>query len=62
MNSERFRDLPLGETQEANLFKNSAMLKTLDEIEKLDEKSKSHTLSVLDGFLQFVKFKNIASL
>ena len=30
----------LGETQEANLFKNPAMLKRLDEIEKLDEKNK----------------------
>lgn len=52
----------LGETQEANLFKDPAMLKRLDEIEKLDEKNKSHILSVLDGFLQSVKFKNIAAL
>ncbi len=38
------------------------MLQRLSDLEKLDEKNKSHILSVLDGFLQSVKFKNIAAL
>lgn len=52
----------LGETEKADLFKDPAMLKRLNELEKLDEKNKSHILSVLDGFLQSVKLKNIAAL
>lgn len=52
----------LGETDEADLFKDPAMLKRLSDLEKLDEENKSHILSVLDGFLQSVKFKNIAAL
>lgn len=52
----------LGETEQADLFKDPAMLKRLNELEKLDEKNKSHILSVLDGFLQSVKLKNIAAL
>jgi transcriptional regulator with XRE-family HTH domain len=52
----------LGETEKADLFKDPAMLKRLSDLEKLDAKNKSHILSVLDGFLQSVKFKNIAAL
>lgn len=52
----------LGETEKVDLFKDPAMLKRLNELEKLDEKNKSHILSVLDGFLQSVKLKNIAAL
>ncbi|MFV0345980.1 MAG: helix-turn-helix domain-containing protein [Bacteroidales bacterium] len=52
----------LGETEKADLFKDPAMLKRLSDLEKLDEKNKSHILSVLDGFLQSVKIKNIAAL
>jgi hypothetical protein len=52
----------LGETEKSDLFKDPAMLKRLSDLEKLDEKNKSHILSVLDGFLQSVKFRNIAAL
>lgn len=51
-----------GETDKADLFKDPALLQRLSDLEKLDEKNKSHILSVLDGFLQSVKFKNIAAL
>ena len=52
----------LGEADKADLFKDPAMLQRLSALEKLDEKNKSHILSVLDGFLQSVKIKNIAAL
>lgn len=52
----------LGEADKADLFKDPAMLQRLSDLEKLDEKNKSHILSVLDGFLQSVKIKNIAAL
>ncbi len=37
------------------------MLQRLSDLDKLDEKNKSQILSVLDGFLQSVKIKNIAA-
>ena len=52
----------LGESDKADLFKDPIMLQRFGDLEKLDEKNKSHILSVLDGFLQSVKFKNIAAL
>jgi transcriptional regulator with XRE-family HTH domain len=52
----------LGEAENADLFKDPAMLQRLSDLEKLDDKNKSHILSVLDGFLQSVKIKNIAAL
>lgn len=52
----------LGETEDRELLKDPAMLQRLSDLEKLDEKNKSHILSVLDGFLQSVKIKNIAAL
>lgn len=52
----------LGEADKADLFKDPAMLQRLSDLEKLDDKNKSHSLSVLDGFLQSVKIKNIAAL
>ena len=52
----------LGEADTADLFKDPAKLQRLSDLEKLDEKNKSHILSVLDGFLQSVKIKNIAAL
>jgi len=52
----------LGESDKADLFKDPVMLQRLSDLEKLDDKNKSHILSVLDGFLQSVKFKNIAAL
>lgn len=50
----------LGETEKADLFRDPAMLKRLAELENLDDKNKSHILTVLDGFLQSVKLKKIA--
>jgi hypothetical protein len=48
--------------EQANIFKDPAMLNRFNEIEKLDPENKSHLLSVVDGFIQALKFKNIAAL
>lgn len=52
----------LGETEEVNLFKDPAMLNRFNEIEKLDGENKKHIISVVDAFIQALKFKNIAAL
>ena len=52
----------LGETEETNLFKDPTMLNRLNEIEKLDSENKKHLLTVVDNFIQALKFKNIAAL
>jgi transcriptional regulator with XRE-family HTH domain len=52
----------LGESDSSDLFKDPSMLKRLSDLQKMDEKNKSHILSVLDGFIQSVKVKNIAAL
>jgi transcriptional regulator with XRE-family HTH domain len=52
----------LGETEQDNLFKDPAMLNRFNEIEKLDGENKKHILTVVDGFIQALKFKNIAAL
>lgn len=52
----------LGETEDRNLLKDPAMLKRLNEIEKMDLEDKKHILHVLDGFIKSVKLKNIAAL
>jgi hypothetical protein len=38
------------------------MLNRLNEIEKLDSENKKHLLTVVDNFIQALKFKNIAAL
>jgi transcriptional regulator with XRE-family HTH domain len=52
----------LGETDNADLFKDPAMLNRLTELENMEAHDKSHILHVLDGFIKSVKFKNIAAL
>jgi ribosome-binding protein aMBF1 (putative translation factor) len=52
----------LGETDQEDLFKDPEMLKRLNEIEKMDNENKTHILSVVDGFIKSIKFKNIAAL
>jgi transcriptional regulator with XRE-family HTH domain len=52
----------LGETEQVNLFKDPAMLNRFNEIEKLDSENKNHIITVVDGFIQALKFKNIAAL
>lgn len=52
----------LSETEQENLLKDPAMLKRLNDIEKMDSEDKNHILHVLDGFIKSVKFKNIAAL
>lgn len=52
----------LGETEEVNIFKDPAMLNRFNDIEKLDPENKKHLLSVMDGFMQALKFKNIVTL
>lgn len=52
----------LGETAEKDLLKDPAMLKRLNEIEKMETEDKTHILHVLDGFIKSVKLKNIAAL
>jgi len=44
-----------------HLLKDPAMLKRLNEIEKMDSEDKNHILHVLDGFIKSVKLKNIAA-
>lgn len=52
----------LGETDQEDLLKDPEMLKRLNDIEKMDSENKSHILSVIDGFIKSIKFKNIAAL
>jgi transcriptional regulator with XRE-family HTH domain len=52
----------LGESEDRDLLKDPAMLKRLNEIEKMDGEDKIHILHVLDGFIKSVKLKNIAAL
>lgn len=52
----------LGESEDKDLLKDPAMLKRLNEIEKMDNEDKSHILHVLDGFIKSIKLKNIAAL
>ena len=52
----------LGEMENADLFKDPAMLTRLSEIEDMNDSDKSHILHVLDGFIKSVKLKNIAAL
>lgn len=52
----------LGETDNANLFKNPAMLQRLSELENMQNEDKTHILHVLDNFIKAVKLKNIAAL
>ena len=52
----------LGESEDKDLLKDPAMLKRLNEIEKMDNEDKSHILHVLDGFIKSVRLKNIAML
>ena len=52
----------LGETEEINIFKDPTMLNRFNDIEKLDLENKKHLLSVVEGFIQALKIKNIAVL
>ncbi|WP_261511408.1 helix-turn-helix domain-containing protein [Chryseobacterium paludis] len=52
----------LEETEDVNIFKDPAMLNRFNDIEKLDPEIKKHLLSVVDGFIQALKIKNIAAL
>ena len=52
----------LGETDEENILKDPAMVKRLNEIEKMNDTDKGHILSVVDGFIKSIKLKNIAAL
>ena len=52
----------LGENEQADLFKDPAMLTRLSELEKIDSENKSHIITVVDSFIKAVKFKNIAAL
>lgn len=47
----------LGETEDAELFKNPSMLQRLKELNSLPEKDKDYILYALDGLLQNVKAK-----
>jgi len=52
----------LGETDDADLLKDPAMLQRLNEIDRMGEQDKSHILHVLDGFIKSVRLKDIAAL
>lgn len=44
------------------MLKYPAMLNRFNDIEKLDRENKKHLFSVVDGFIQAMKIKNIAAL
>jgi transcriptional regulator with XRE-family HTH domain len=52
----------LGETDNADLFKDPLMLQRLSELESMKNDDKIHILHVLDNFIKAVKLKNIAAL
>jgi transcriptional regulator with XRE-family HTH domain len=52
----------VGEAGETDLFKDTAMLKRLNDLDKMDNENKNHILHVIDAFIKSVKFKNIAAL
>ena len=52
----------LGESENKDLLKDPAMLKRLNEIEKMDNEDKAHILHVPDSLIKPVKLKNIAAL
>ncbi|WP_333596750.1 helix-turn-helix transcriptional regulator [Chryseobacterium flavum] len=52
----------LGKTEEVNIFKDPTVLNRFNNIEKLNPENKKHLLSIVDGFIQALKFKNIAAL
>ncbi|WP_312993577.1 helix-turn-helix domain-containing protein [Chryseobacterium flavum] len=52
----------LGKTEEVNIFKDPTVLNRFNNIEKLNPENKKHLLSIVDGFIQVLKFKNIAAL
>jgi len=49
----------VGEAGEADLFKDTAMLKRLNDLDKMDNENKNHILHVIDAFIKSVKFKNM---
>jgi hypothetical protein len=50
------------EIEQANIFRDPAMLSRFNDIQNLDPENKNHLLSVVDGFIKALKFKNIATL
>ena len=52
----------LGESDNADLFKDPVMLQRLTDLNKMDTTERSHILHVLDGFIVSTKLKNIATL
>jgi hypothetical protein len=49
-------------TDNADLFKDPAMLNRLTELENMEAHDKSHILHVFDGFIKSVRLRNIAAL
>ena len=49
--------LLLGESEDRDLLKDPAMLRRLNEIEKMDKDDKSHIHHMLDDFIKSVKLK-----
>jgi ribosome-binding protein aMBF1 (putative translation factor) len=52
----------LSETDQETLFKDTDMLKRLNEIEKMDKDDKTHIHYTIDWLIKSVKLKNIAAL
>ena len=52
----------LGETNDADLLKDPAMLQRLTEIDQMEQQDKIHILHVLDGFIKSVKLKDIVAM
>lgn len=50
------------EFDQADLFKDTAILQRLSDLDKMEAKDKSYILQKLDGFIKSLKLKNIAAI
>lgn len=51
----------MGESSDMNVLKDPAMLKRLNELDKMDNEDKTHIVKVIDAFIKSIKLKDIAA-
>lgn len=51
----------MGESSDMNVLKDPAMLKRLNELDKMDSEDKTHITKVIDAFIKSIKLKDIAA-
>ncbi|MCX8524705.1 hypothetical protein OF897_12350 [Chryseobacterium formosus] len=49
------------ESSDKNVLKDPAMLKRLNEMDKMDNEDKTHIVKVIDAFIKSIKLKDIAA-